>query len=295
VRDGSLSGRAHGNVAGRAGAAVRGATGLWLLGVAASAAAGTALPTVASINLCADQLVLSLAEPAQILTLSWLAADPEESMLAAAAAPYPRNYGSTEEILRFDPDVVIAGVYTNGFASGLLKRLGVPVLELAPATTIADIERNLRLVGGAIGRERRATEVVTAMHAMMRRIEAARPARPRAAIVVRPGGFTVGEHSLADTLMKLAGLTNIAAEHGLDRWGSLSMETLLTSRPDLVILTPYHASEPSLANAVLQHPALTGEEARHETTAVRAAYWACGLPQSLESSAALERAAKAAP
>ena len=40
---------------------------------------------VASINLCADQLVLTLADPEQILTVSWLAADPEESLLAEAA------------------------------------------------------------------------------------------------------------------------------------------------------------------------------------------------------------------
>ena len=44
------------------------------------------LPTVASINLCADQLVLALADPEQILTVSWLAADPEESLLADQAA-----------------------------------------------------------------------------------------------------------------------------------------------------------------------------------------------------------------
>ena len=52
------------------------------------------LPSVASINLCADQLVLTVAAPAQIATVSWLSADPEESLLAAEAARYPLNYGS---------------------------------------------------------------------------------------------------------------------------------------------------------------------------------------------------------
>src|SRR5690606_6552104 len=50
------------------------------------------LPTVASINLCTDQLVLHVADPEQILTLSWLSSDPEESTLADAAARYPQNY-----------------------------------------------------------------------------------------------------------------------------------------------------------------------------------------------------------
>ena len=63
----------------------------WLLLTSANSAD---LPTVASINLCTDQLVLAIADPAQILTVSWLAADAEESMLAESAAKHTLNYGS---------------------------------------------------------------------------------------------------------------------------------------------------------------------------------------------------------
>jgi iron complex transport system substrate-binding protein len=68
------------------------------------------------------------------------------------------------------------------------------------------------------------------------------------------------------------------------------METLLRSRPELVVLTGYRSAEPSLANAVLDHPALaTLSTAR--TVTVPSALWACGLPRSLESIALLQRAA----
>src|SRR5262249_43349455 len=78
---------------------------LWL--IASAGARAAAPPSVASINLCADQLVLTVAAPEQVLTVSWLSADPEESLLATQAARYPLNYGSAEELLRFKPDVVI--------------------------------------------------------------------------------------------------------------------------------------------------------------------------------------------
>jgi len=236
---------------------------------APSGAQAAPLPSVASINLCADQLVLTLAEPEQILTVSWLAADPEESMVAAQATRYPLNYGSAEELLRFHPDVVIAGAYTNAFTRALLARLGYRVVELEPEESIADIEANLRRVARAIGREARGEALAAELREREDRIAAARPARAPAAVVVRPGGFTVGEHSLADDLMKLAGVRNVAAEQGLDRWGSLSMETLLRSRPELVVLTGYRASEPSLANATLAHPAL--RRAREATDGARVA------------------------
>src|SRR5690606_36868552 len=84
-----------------------------LLLAAAATADAAAKPRVASINLCADQLVLLLADAEQITTVSWLAADPEESLLAPEARRHALNYGTAEELLRYAPDVVIAGTYTS--------------------------------------------------------------------------------------------------------------------------------------------------------------------------------------
>lgn len=263
-----------------------------LIGLACAAAARAApLPRVASINLCADQHVLALAEPSQILTVSWLAADPEESLFAAEAAQYPLNHAAAEELLAFDPDVVIAGTYTSSFTRALLRRLGYAVVELAPESSVADIEHNVRLVAAAIDQAERGEAVVASLAATLARIAAHRPAVAPTTIVMRPGGFTVGAASLADELMRLAGVRNAAAEQGLDRWGSLSMEALVRSVPDLVVLTGYRAREASLANSVLAHPVLTRLMTTRPTAMVPSALWACGLPRSLESAELLQGAA----
>jgi iron complex transport system substrate-binding protein len=267
------------------------AGGALLAALGTSSATAQAPPSVASINLCADQLVLTLADPAQIVTVSWLAADPEESMLAATAARYPLNYGSAEELLRYDPDVVIAGEYTTPFTRLQLERLGYDIVTITSETTIADIERNLRIVGRALAQEARAEQQVSELRERARASAARQPARPVTAVVVRPGGFTVGSDALAHDLMTLAGIRNVAAEQGLDRWGSLSMETLVRSSPDLLVLSDYHANEPSLANAVLEHPALARLGARYRSVVVPARLSSCGLPQSLESTALLQEAA----
>lgn len=258
---------------------------------AASGFAATPLPTVASINLCADQHVLALADADQILTVSWLAADPEESLFAHLAQRHTLNYGTAEELLRFDPDVVIAGTYTSPFARTLLQRLGYRVVELAPETSVADIEQNVRLVAALVGQPVRGEQLIANLRATVRAIEEQRPARSPATIVVRPGGFTVGANSLAHELLTLAGTRNVAAEQGLDRWGSLSMEALLRSAPDLIVLTGYRRTQPSLANAVLEHPALERLGAVQRTVTIPSALWACGLPRSLESASLLQRAA----
>jgi iron complex transport system substrate-binding protein len=256
------------------------------------APAADGAPTVASINLCADQLVLELADAEQILSVSWLAADPHESLFAAEARRYALNYGTAEELLSLGPDIVIAGTYTSPFSRALLRRLGRRVIELAPEVSIADIERNVRLVAAAIGQAKRGEELVAGLRADVDHLAAHRPAMKLATVVVRPGGFTVGSGSLADELIALAGLRNVAAEQGLDRWGTLSMETLLRSSPELVVLTDYRAEQPSLANTVLDHPALTRLGDERPTVTVPAALWSCGLPRSIEAAKLLQRAAR---
>jgi iron complex transport system substrate-binding protein len=259
------------------------------------AAAGGQLPSVASINLCADQLVLTLADPAQIRTVSWLAADPHESMLDEQARQYPLNYGSAEEILQFAPDVVVAGIFTSAFTRALLRNLGYTVIDLAPENSLADIERNIELVGAVLQRDEHAALLIGEMRNRVAALAAARLPRPVTAVVVRPGGFTVGAETLANELMKLAGLRNIVAEGGLDRWGSLSMETLLRSAPELLVYTGYRREQRSLANLVLEHAALTNLSTTTATVTVPAKYWSCGLPASLHSVELLQAARRELP
>ena len=248
-------------------------------------AVGSAQPTVASINLCTDQLVLTVAAPEQILSLSWLSADPEESMLAAAASAFPLNYGTAEELLRFDAEVVVAGSETSLFTRQLLRRLGTRVIEIEPAISLADIARNLEQVGTALGREAAAASAIAAMRARASALGARSAGALRSAVVVRPGGFTIGRQTLAFELISLAGLANSIAE--LDRWGSLSIETLLRADPDFVVITRYRSGEASLANSFLGHPALAALDGGPAVLTVAARHFACGVPESLDAAAAL--------
>ncbi len=269
---------------------VRAVSALLAAWLATGPASAEPLPTVASINVCADQHVLALADPAQILTVSWLAADPEESLFAGEAQAYTLNYGTVEELLKFSPDVVLAGTYTSPFTRTMLRSLGYRVVELPPEASVADIERNVRLVAEVVGHVERGERLLETLQAAVRSLEAARPAQSPAAVIVRPGGFTVGADSLAHELLAIAGLRNVAAEQGLDRWGSLSMEALLRSGPELIVLTGYRSSQPSLANAVLEHPALR-RLAASSTVTVPSALWSCGLPASIDAAILLQQAA----
>ena len=65
------------------------------------------LPRVVSMNVCTDQLLLSLADPVQILGLSRFSRDDWQSWAAADARRYPRLSGGAEDVLVLKPDVVM--------------------------------------------------------------------------------------------------------------------------------------------------------------------------------------------
>jgi iron complex transport system substrate-binding protein len=238
---------------------------------------------VVSINLCADQLLLALAAEEQIQSLSWLASDPHESPVWTTARRFPGNQGSVEELLALDPDLVLAGRFTGGFTKTFLKRLGYSVLEIPPADSIAAIYANIRSVAHALQRSRRGEQLITAMAAAVESFQAGAPALARPALLVQPGGFTVGADSVAHELLLLAGFTNQAAIMGLDRWGSLSLEALLSSGAQRIVVATYRTDAPSLANQFMQHRVFRRLRRELDIVPVAAQLLACGTPASLEA------------
>ncbi len=210
-------------------------------------------------------------------------------MLAAEAEGYPLNYGTAEEVLRLAPDVVLAGAFTTSYTQSLLRRLGHEVVAIRPAQSIDDVARNLRAVGRAIEQSERAESLVAAMLAKAAAIELDKPDVPVPIVLVRPGGFTASRPSLADDLLQLAGYRNVAVDAGLDRWGSLSMESVLMLQPRLIVVTDYRPAERSLANAFLEHPALRMARESAPNVHLPARLFACGLPQTLEAIDVIER------
>src|SRR5690349_18355271 len=74
------------------------------------AVAQTAPPQrVVSFNICADQLVVALADPAQIAGLSPYAVDPTLSAVAEEARAFRRIEWQAESIVPLNPDLVLIG------------------------------------------------------------------------------------------------------------------------------------------------------------------------------------------
>ncbi len=239
---------------------------------------------IVSLGLCTDQLLLLLAERAQIASLSVWAADAEMSYLAGAVGDIPLNNASAEQVIGFAPDLVIASEFVGGDTVRLLRRLGYDVRRLPVATSIDEIYQQLERVGDWTGNPQRAADQVAAMRQRLAQIRARYADRPaRRVIRYAPNGYTVGSGTLEHDLFVHAGYRNLAAEMGITGFRAISLETVLAADPDVLQIDRRLARGASLASARLEHPALATLASRREALDVPASLRICAGPMVVDA------------
>ncbi len=273
--------------------ALRAMTAVVCAGVAAASSA--APQRVVSLNLCADELVLRLAAPGTVKSVTWLARDPALSNVPALARMVPVNRGLAEDIVPLAPDLVIAGAYTARTAVALLKQLGMPVLELDVPTSIDEALAQIKTVAAALGTPVRGAQLVADITAQLAALPRLVDGTQPVAAVYQPNGFTIGYGSMINDLLRRAGLRNLAVERRIDNYGVLPLELLLFAQPDLLIMNADDGRGPAMAYEILRHPALARSYNGARVVSVPSAWWSCPGPRLVDAVQRLQQAAQQLP
>lgn len=234
------------------------AVGGWLLFLLAAtvAWAGQRPQRVVSLNLTADQWLLELAEPEQIAGLTFLARSPVYCTRWEQARHFPSVRSAAEEVLRLQPDLVIAGRWGAGPAVAMLRRLGVRVEVLNNPEDFPGIAAEARQVGAWLGRSEAAEGWVAQLEARLARVRAARPMPPVAVLGYSQNGWVSGGKSAFSRLVEEAGGRNLAVERGVGWMAHVSLEELVRWQPEALVLPAVVSGAPSLGDELLAHPAL---------------------------------------
>jgi iron complex transport system substrate-binding protein len=246
---------------------------------------------IASLNLCADQLLLDLVEPERIAALTFRAADPRLSTMAEAARDVRVIQGRTEEVLALAPDLVVTGPFNARSLTEALARHRVRLFELQVPEDFAALDQELRRLGAALGEAARAAALADSIAARLARL-APLPAgaRPRA-VLMQANGFNPGRGTFADDVLTRAGFDNLARSAGIEGWGVLGLERLVTAEPQALIIDRDDRRGAALAYEVLAHPALKAMRVPPRQIALPERLWVCATPASV---AAVELLAEAA-
>lgn len=258
------------------------------LGLTSYAIADTAPKRIVSINLCADELLLLLADPEQISALTHLSHDEGASYFQTKALAYPTTTGLAEEVLPFKPDLVIAGEWGGIQTVTLLKKLGLRVETLPLANNMPQVFSNIELMAKLTGHPERGATLVKTMQDYLASLPPADTHAPLAA-VYDPNGYTVGPESLRGQSMTLAGWRNAGELAGVRDYGSLDLETMVRLQPEALIDSPYTINTYSRAEALAQHPALRGTRLNPKIISVPSNMTICDGPWIIDTIATLQR------
>jgi iron complex transport system substrate-binding protein len=208
---------------------------------------------VASLSVCGDQLLLALAEPGQIASLSSGATDDRISYYAELANRYPHGAGGVEALIGYAPDVVLVDAGIASETRARMERLGYHVFEIDAVNTIDDAIAQVRDVAALLGRESQGEAVAAVIEAARR--QATRTNWGDTAVAFRRGGVVPGDVSLMTDLLAVIGLNNVGEIlSGGD--GRVPLEVLVASPPDYLVVPEPEPASIGQSLAMLSHPAL---------------------------------------
>lgn len=261
--------------------------GFWVLQLQA---APPAPGRVVSINLCTDQLLLMLARPNQILSLSYLSTDPFSSFMAEQASHYPLNHAKAEELIALSPDLILANPYSPKGVVELMRRLGYRVEEIPMAENLSGIRENIERISSILGNAERGEAIIEAMDRDLAKVaDGTDTFRPKG-MFYQPRGYTSGSRTLQDDALKAAGWVNLASEMGIQGYRPIDLETLLLAKPDQLFTSSYGTDTQSRAQRQLEHPALKRVIGNTPVREIDYRYWICGGPMIVEAVEALASA-----
>jgi iron complex transport system substrate-binding protein len=228
---------------------------------------------VASLNLCTDELLLLLARPQDIVSVSHLSHSARETPLWRGARRHPANDGKLESVLARRPRLILTMGGSGGARQALAQRFGARLVELpypsSPSEVVAQAQQVATLLGNS-----------AAALPFQRQLDRLRASRPRLedGAFVGGGGLSLAPQGLGASWLALAGFRQSALANG-----RLSLEALATSPPKWLIRSDYRADQASRGTEWLKHPLVTRLAPRTLSTDGRP--WTCGgLPMLAEVS-----------
>ncbi len=208
---------------------------------------------IVSLDYCADQYVLALADRAQIAALS-RGAQRDDSYFRERARGIRQVRPSLEEVLALRPDLVVRNWGGSWDAEQVYARFNVPVLQVGDAPDFAAARADLLDAADALGQRRRGEALARDLDLRLARLEAMAPPERPAVMYLSAGGAVAGSGTLIDSVIAAAGGRNVRAEAS---WTVLPLERMVETPPALIALGFFnHGRWQMNAWSPARHPAL---------------------------------------
>lgn len=242
---------------------------------------------IVSLDYCADQFVLALADRDQIVALS-RGARRDDSYYRDRARGIRQTRGTLEEVLALQPDLVVRNWGGPWDAEEVYARFAVPVLQVGDAPNFDTAREDLLDAARVIGRAERGASLARDLDVRLARLRASAPSARPPVLYLSAGGAVAGSGTMMHSLIEAAGGRNV---HQGESWTVMPLERLVEMPPALIALGFFDHGR-SLVNPWLpgRHPAVRRALAHAETVALPTAAIACEAWYSIDAAEMLAAA-----
>ncbi|MEM8917444.1 MAG: ABC transporter substrate-binding protein [Pseudomonadota bacterium] len=231
---------------------------------------------IVSLDYCADQYLLKLADEDQILAISPDAVK-EFSYMRDAAVGVRTVRPIAEDVLTLKPDLVVRSYGGGPNATSFFERAGIPVLQVGFASNVdgEDIGAIPAIIGhvaDGLGQAGKGEALIAEYRSRLANIRKRSDAKE--ALYMTPAGVTTGSGSLVHEMLIAAGLVNFQNQAG---WRSLPLERLAYEQPDMIAAAFFETltNHPN-AWSPSRHPVAQSQLREQDVVALKGAWTACG-------------------
>jgi cobalamin transport system substrate-binding protein len=213
-----------------------------------------------------DEYVYSVALPQDVISVSESAYDRSFSNVYRWAEMYhPAITTDPEAVLKLDPDLLLISSSGRADFTNLLRNAGVPAFRMfTDFTSLDEIDRAILLTGYLTGNDTTASRVHDEFQQTIQRARSRKPAGVAAPRILGYGaGYSYGDRTVFDDVVRVIGGINIGAENGLHGYSSVSTEQIVVWNPEWIISGAARGTTQTALERLLAEPAIA------QTTAAR--------------------------
>ena len=231
---------------------------------------------IVSLDYCADQYVLKLADRDQILAISPDGVK-DFSYMREEAEGVPTVRPVAEDVLILKPDLVVRAYGGGPKAKAFFEQAGVPVLTVGWTSSIdGDAEGSIPAViqhmAEGLGQRARGEQLVDDFRSRLAAVR--KRTDGESALYLTPGGVTAGPGGMVHDMMVAAGFTNFQQTPG---WHTIPLERLAYEQPDVIAAAFFNQASDAPAHwSAMNHPVAQRQMDELPVVRLDGAWTACG-------------------
>ena len=211
-----------------------------------------------------DEVTYSLVPFERIIAVGAVSKDPIYSNVSDIVRDVTIISREPEVLIAENPDIIVTSIYFDVKQIGVLGELGIPVLQTELMSDPEGQVQNILLMGYIYGEEERAQKLaieVSSRYAELEKVVSGVPDGKRP-LVLAIASFSnqfygAGQGSTEGGIIEVAGGVNTATLAGLNGNPVISLESIISMMPDVILITQPVESGRIVRDELLSNAALS--------------------------------------